>query len=55
MILGWNSAKSRTIAYLHISWQVALCQRQTSYSSDARNWILSGPRDSAAAVAGPPF
>lgn len=55
MILGGNTAKRGTIAYLHISWQVALCQCQTSYSSGARSWILCGPRVSADAVAGPPF
>lgn len=44
-----------TVAYSHIGWQVALCHCQTSYSSDARNWILSCPRDAAVPVGGPPF
>lgn len=45
--------------YLHINWQVGLCQCQTSYSSAARSWILSAPTeaaaDAAAAAGGPPF
>lgn len=44
------------VSYLHINWQVGLCQCQTSYSSDARSWILSAPTEAVAGAAGgPPF